>query len=261
MHKQQPMKSSVLTPRNVDWDQFDPDAYIGHNYERVVLPEDQQVISRIIERIDSLGLQPHSMQRILNVGHGAVSTVDAVVQNLLQDGGTYDLVEYGKRNITRMHETITKGLAGDKGIWEKFEEFAVDKSPVFKDGLLRAWQHSHVIPGSIYDLPDNTYDAGLTFYCPESITSSISEFEKAVRSFVDSVKKDGLVILAFTRGSEGYATAGGLFPAVSVECSDMHLLLSSQVKHLEVIPIEAPGIRPADGPQSTGIGLATGIRR
>lgn len=255
------MKPAVSALKNVDWDQFNPDAYISHNYENMILPEDKEVIRQIIKRIHELDIQAHSMQRVLNVGHGAVFTTDAITQHLLANTGAYDLVEYGKQNIVRMQETITRGLAGHKGIWEKFEEFAATESLDFKDGLLRAWQLSRVVSGSIYDLPSNTYDASFTFYCPESITDDVVEFEKALHSFMNSVKKGGLIVIAFMRGSEGYATAGRPFPAVSIDCDDIHRLLSPGVKHLEVTSIIAPrGARPADGPQYTGIGLATGLR-
>lgn len=254
------MRPVKPTPVDVDWDQFDPDAYIGHNYEKAVLPEDQEVIRQIITRIDALGIQPRSMQRVLNVGHGAVFTVDSIAQHLLSEAGTYDLVECGKQNLVRIQETIANGLAGSKGIWEKFEQFAAAQSPALTDGLLRVWRLSRVVPGSIYALSHEMYDAGFALYCPESITDDIAEFEEAVHAFVGSIKKDGLAVLAFVRGSEGYATAGRPFPAVSVECNDVCRLLSPHIKQLEVAPIEAPGIRPASGPQAAGIGLATGIR-
>lgn len=250
------------SPDDTNWDLFDPIAYIGHNYVASVLPEDHKVIDRIIERIEELQISPRSMQRVLNVGHGSVFAADAVIQHLVHDKGTLELVEYGQLNLAHMHATIARGLQGDKSIWHKFEKHASFKSPVYKDGLERVWQLSRVIPGSIYDLAKASYDAAFTFYCPESITSEVAEFEQAVHSFVGSVKKDGLVVMAFIRGSEGYDTPGRIFPAVSIDCEDVHALLKNKLRDLEIINISSsPAFRHDTGPQASGIGLATGIRR
>jgi hypothetical protein len=254
----------MLPPSSDDtnWDLFDPNAYIGHNYAASVLPEDARIIDHIVQRIEELRLTPRSMQRVVNVGHGSVFAIDPVIQHLIHDHGSYDLVEYGEQNLASMRETIRRGLRGDKGIWGKFEKHATFKSPIFAGGLDRAWRLCNVIPGSIHELAKNTYDAGFTFYCPESITSEMHVFEHAVHQLIDSIKHGGLFVMAFMRGSEGYDTPGKLFPAVAVDCEEVYELLREKLKDLEVIPIQAPhGMRPADGPQYTGIGLATGIRR
>ncbi len=253
---------SLQIQDEANWDTFDPDEYLGHNYAASVLPEDQRVLDHIVERIEALRVQPRTMKRAANVGHGGAFHAETIIQHLLHDNGQLELIENGGQNLLAMQRTISRGLAGDKGIWEKFEKHISMASPSYKNGLERAYRLAKIVPGSIHELEKGAYDAGFTFYCPESITQKIEVFEHAVLSFLDSIKPDGLIVMAFVRGSEGYDTPGDLFPAVPVECEDVYALLKDNVRQLEVIPIRAPhGIRPADGPQYAGIGLATGIKR
>jgi hypothetical protein len=252
----------AMSSNDVNWDDFNPGAYLGHNYAASVLPEDQRILDHIVQRIKQLGIKPHTMNHALNVGHGAAFHTEAVIQHLLRDSGRIDLVEYGKLNIDEMRRTVARGLKGNHGIWEKFEKHVAFTHPEYKGGLARAWPMCNVIEGSIYNLPLCAYDAGFTFYVPESITDSMEEFEQAVEAFASSIKSGGLLVMAFMIGSEGYATPGSLFPAVAVDCDDVRRSLEDTFEQLEVMPIQARlGARPSTGPQYAGMGLATGIRR
>ena len=246
----------------VNWDQFEPDKYIGHNYEQSILEEDIGVLTRLHERTAELTIR-RSLGHVANIGHGGAFYADAIVQDLLADDGQYSLIERARPNLAVMERTISQGLQNnDFGVWGKYEDFSVGLSPRYRGGLRRAFRLSKVVSGSIYELEPDQYDAGFSFHCAESITNKQSQYEQAVETYVRSVKRGRLVVMGFMRGSEGYDTPGHFFPAYSVECDDVTSLLEPMLTDLEVIPIIAPkGARPPEGPQYTGIGLATGIRR
>lgn len=85
--------------------------------------------------------------------------------------------------------------------------------------MLRAT--AEVRRGSVYDLPERTWDAATMFFCAESITEKRSEFDLACNRFARCVKPGGSLIAAFLVGSSGYAVAGRPFPVLNVSEEDI----------------------------------------
>ncbi|MGD9501623.1 MAG: hypothetical protein AB7V40_03950, partial [Methyloceanibacter sp.] len=68
--------------------------------------------------------------------------------------------------------------------------------------------------GSIFALPERTFDAATMFFCAESITGRQDEFEAACAAFARCVKPGGSLVAAFLANSEGYAVKDRSFPAL-----------------------------------------------
>lgn len=244
-----------------DWDAFDPDQYLTYNYAHKVLEEDRLVMQHLHERMSELATR-RSLGLLANVGHGGAFAVDIIMQDFVQDNGCMELIEYGAANRAYMHTALHRGRTGDMGIWQKFEDTAVEIAPHYRGGLARAFHLGKVVCDSIYRLAPNTYDGGTALYCPESITAREHLYRAGLTRFARSIRSGGPFAMAFMRNSAGYTTPGQLYPAYPVECDEVEQLLTPYISNLEVIAIEAPrGMRPADGPQYDGVGLATGLRR
>jgi hypothetical protein len=254
--------SSKLYNRDYDWDRFSPDKYQAHNYVRKVLDEDHQLMRNMHRRNGELGITPHSLGATINIAHGGNFYPDIIGQHLVSDNGIMICGEYGAQNIKIMQATLNSFRAGDNGTWQQFEDHAVTISPEYRGGLERIGRLGSLAAMNIFTLEKAEYDAGYTFFGPESITADRDEWRNATTTFAQSVRPGGLVTMAFMMGSEGYDTPGEFFPAVSICCDDVAEALDPWVDMLEVLPIDAEkGARPIDGPQYTGIGLATGISR
>ncbi|HEX9153420.1 MAG TPA: hypothetical protein VF809_01230 [Candidatus Saccharimonadales bacterium] len=251
-------------PRNSDynWDGFNPDEYHRHNYVHSVLDEDQQLIRNMHRRNGELGIAARSLGKTINIAHGGNFYPDIIGQHLVSDNGIMVCGEYGAQNIKNIQDTLSGFRAGANGIWQQFEDHAAAISPEYHGSLERIGRLGSLAAMNIFTLRKAEYDAGYTFFGPESITADMDEWRNATTTFARSVRPGGLVTMAFMMGSEGYDTPGEFFPAVPIYCDDVAEVLDPWVDMLEVLPIDAErGARPINGPQYTGIGLATGISR
>jgi hypothetical protein len=54
------------------------------------------------------------------------------------------------------------------------------------------------------------------FFCAESITGRMDEFERACRAYAGAVKPGGALVAAFLVRSGGYEVAGRQFPVLNL---------------------------------------------
>src|SRR5690606_27658131 len=75
-------------------------------------------------------------------------------------------------------------------------------------------QKAIVEHGSVFDLPQRTWDAATMFFCAESITERRDEFDAACAAYAQSVKPGGMLAAAFLVRSAGYVVADRPFPVL-----------------------------------------------
>ena len=114
--------------------------------------------------------------------------------------------------------------------------------------------------GSIFDLPQSVYDIGTMFFVAESITSDAREFERAVHSFIGSLKPGAPFAAAFMKGSRGYQVDTESYPAVAIDTDRVKSCLAGVAYDYEIRVIE---LHETDEPLRDGYDgmiLATGRR-
>jgi hypothetical protein len=102
-------------------------------------------------------------------------------------------------------------------------------------------QRTEVVQGSIFDLPQRTWDAATMFFCAESITAEQREFERACRAFARAVRPGGVLAAAFLAGSNGYRVGELDFPAVSVTAATLARAFEASAGDIQVTGIGAMG--------------------
>jgi hypothetical protein len=113
-------------------------------------------------------------------------------------------------------------------------EYSLPASPM---PLLRARTTLH--QGSIFDLPRNAWDAATMFFCAESITGRLDEFEAACASYARCVKRGGTLAAAFLVGSSRYVIAERQFPIL---CLSAEAIEKTFARHATRIRAEKIGI-------------------
>ena len=177
--------------KNVEyrWDDFDPEAYFQHNYSQL-RPEDILMAELTAKAFSQAG----SVKTSLDVGTGsnlfpllcALPRVEEIT-----------IWEYGAENIRWIKNQLNQGLEASS--WSKFWDII---SAVYESGMtvdevgrnLKTAVGERIKQGSVFDLPTRNFDAATMFFCAESITTDIEEFQQACGMFVRSVKRGGLLV-------------------------------------------------------------------
>ena len=98
---------------------------------------------------------------------------------------------------------------------------------------------SVVRQGSIFDLPERTWDAATMFFCAESITERQHEFEAACAAYARCVKRGGTLAAAFLVRSAGYRVADRPFPVLYLSAESIETVFAP---HANGIRTERIGI-------------------
>ncbi|MGB6910189.1 MAG: hypothetical protein WBE01_10740 [Methyloceanibacter sp.] len=98
---------------------------------------------------------------------------------------------------------------------------------------------SLVRKGSIFDLPQRTWDAATMFFCAESITERQDEFEAACAAYARCVRPGGALVAAFLVRSSGYIVADRRFPVLQLSAESIESLFA---RHADCIRAERIGI-------------------
>jgi SAM-dependent methyltransferase len=101
--------------------------------------------------------------------------------------------------------------------------------------MLRA--KSVVAQGSIFDLPERTWDAATMFFCAESITERQDEFEAACASYARCVKPGGALAAAFLVRSAGYIVAGRRFPVLRLSAESIEYVFMRHASGVRAVRI------------------------
>jgi SAM-dependent methyltransferase len=195
------------------WNEFDSEYYFQHYYGEPH-PDDDLVIRVAVEVMKQATPAGNDLD-IVDVGTGP---------NLIPFFCTFARAarftawEYAATNV----EWLKKELQRDemRSQWQHFWR-------VTREAYGASWglpenpipdlrKKCEVTQGSVFDLPEATWDAATMFFCAESITERQDEFEAACAAFARCVRPGGTLAAAFLVRSEGYVIADRPFPVLKL---------------------------------------------
>ncbi len=218
------------------WAQFDSEAYFQHYYGEPH-PDDDRVIQFAVaamKRAAPIGAELD----VIDVGTGP-SLIPFFCA--LPRARRLTAWEYAEGNIAWLESELQRKEMRPQ--WRHFWNVTREASlpdwnlPDDPMPLLRA--KSVVKQGSIFDLPERTWDAATMFFCAESITERQDEFEAACAAYASCVKPGGALAAAFLAHSAGYVVNESRFPALSVSVES---ILNVFARHADGLKAEAIGI-------------------
>jgi putative hemolysin len=200
------------------WAQFDPEAYFQHYYGEPH-PDDERVIRYAVTAMKHAPPIGADLD-VVDVGTGP-SLIPFFCA--LPRARQLTAWEYAEGNIAWLEFELQRKEMRSQ--WRHFwritrEAYLLDcRLPEDPMPLLRA--KSIVRRGSIFDLPERTWDAATMFFCAESITQRQNEFEAACAAYARCVKRGGALAAAFVAHSAGYLVKESLFPALSLSAESI----------------------------------------
>jgi hypothetical protein len=220
-----------------DWDTFDSAAYFEHNYG--ALRRDDEKIIELVTRHFERNVPPDWSGPAIDVGSGA-NLYPAMM--MLPYASRVTLYERAYTNRV----WLEKELIEPRPSWERFWSAIAEDRPEYQrinkpfDVLHR---HAAVEKGNIFELKPGRYGIGTMFFVAESITTRESEFTRATRSFVNSLRPGAPFAAAFMQNSSGYIVGSQRFPACSINEDDVRKALAPVARKVEIEPIESHGLR------------------
>jgi hypothetical protein len=153
--------------------------------------------------------------------------------------------EYAQPNIAWLRNELAGPSLRPQWLhfWRAVQKAHESSAPLTGDPLPMLAARTRVSKGSIYDLPPHACDAATMFFCAESITSHIGEFERALSAFIAAVRPGGIIAAAFLAGSSGYDVCGRRFPAVRLDAVMINTLLRDRLDTFEISPV---GLSPVE---------------
>ena len=218
------------------WAQFDPEAYFQHYYGEPHA-DDELAIRYAVEAMKQAAPIGAELD-VVDVGTGP-NLIPLFFA--LPRARAVTAWEYAEGNIAWLEAELRRSEIRPE--WHHFwevtrgayqPEFRLPQDPM---PVLRA--KSVIRRGSIFELPERTWDAATMFFCAESITARPDEFEAACAAFARCAKPGGTLVAAFLVRSSGYVVADRPFPAL----------------HLSVESIENVFARHASGVKARSIGI------
>lgn len=218
------------------WAQFDSEAYFQHYYGEPHA-DDDLVIRYAVEamkRAPPIGAE----LEVVDVGTGP---------NLipffcaLPRARELTAWEYAESNVAWLEAEIRREEMRSqwRHFWSVTREAYQPEWRLPEDPMPILRTKTVVRQGSIFDLPERTWDAATMFFCAESITERQDEFEAACAAYAHCVKPGGALVAAFLVRSAGYVVADCRFPALSLSAESIEKAFS---RHANGIKAEMIGI-------------------
>jgi len=218
------------------WAQFDSEAYCQHYYGEPH-PDDERVIRRAVEAMKHAPPIGAELD-VVDVGTGP-SLIPFFCA--LPRARQLTAWEYTEGNSAWLESELKRKEMRSQ--WRHFWSIAREaylpdfRPPEDPMPLLRA--KSVVRRGSIFDLPERTWDAATMFFCAESITERQDEFEAACAAYARCVKRGGTLAAAFLAHSAGYVVKENRFPALSLSAES---IIDVFARHADGLKVESIGI-------------------
>lgn len=222
------------------WAQFDSEAYFQHYYGEPHA-DDDLVICRAVEAM-KLAQPTGAALEVVDVGTGP-NLIPLFCA--LPRASHLTSWEYAESNVAWLQAELRRGEMRPQ--WRHFWNVTVDaygpEWPLPDDPISLLRPRCTIKQGSIFGLPERTWDAATMFFCAESITERQNEFEAACASFARCVKPGGALIAAFLVRSSGYEVAGRKFPvlglsAESIENTFAGLASTVKAEKIGIVPRE-----------------------
>lgn len=221
-----------------EWANFDSEAYFQHYYGEPH-PDDDLVIQRaaaVLRRAEPLGAKLD----IVDVGTGP---------NLIPFFSAFPRAarltawEYAPSNVAWLEAELRSKTLRPQ--WRHFWDVARKAhGQDLPDNPLPALAAiAQVRQGSIFDLPRAQWDAATMFFCAESITERMEEFEAACACFARCVKPGGALVGAFLVRSGGYVVADHPFPVLHLSSENIIATFNKfahdvQAEHIGIVERE-----------------------
>lgn len=241
------------------WDKFDPDAYVRNHYTAEILPEDQEIIRFVCDRLKVERAKLGKANLVADIGSGPNFYPAMLLAPYVADDGAIDMVEYGAANRSYMESAFARYKdSGDPGEWAKYEQFMVGTGGSHYSGAYaKVCKISYPVQGSIFALPRNRYDIVTSYFVSDSITTSRAEFWESINAIARSIKPEGLLILAHMIGSHEYsAGANTHFPSVELTASDVAEAYRDAMLDFELLDIKDERIKARTGYRGMTIAIA-----
>lgn len=216
------------------WSQFDPEAYFEHYYGDPH-PDDGRVTACAAKALMQ-ALPADEDIAVVDVGTGPnlIPFLSA-----LPRAKSLTAWEYSQANLDWLRQELDRPALRPQ--WEYFwreVRNVYGQSPALPaDPAAQLRAKAELQHGSIFDLPQARWDAASMFFCAESITERMDEFEGACASFVRCVKPGGTLAAAFLVGSAGYEVAGRRFPAIRLAPAQIEAVFQPLCSRVEIEPI------------------------
>jgi hypothetical protein len=205
-----------ITNADTDWGRFGSGYFA--QYGDAVIGPDRGLARSAIGCLDTLGIPLGSLDRGFDIGVGGVARGPALIAPFVRDGGRIDWIDLeGTPQLEYTRRTIAAGREGDLAIWAQHQGDMGRFNPNWADAVRRACLLGEAVAGSVFNLPQNTYDIGGMWFVAESITEDPEEHRAALRRFFGSVKIGGVALVASMYGSTGWDSAGVPLPAVPID--------------------------------------------
>lgn len=237
--KQSPDNVSAQPPSgNADyqWGQFDSEAYFQHYYGEPH-PDDDRVIKCAVEAMKRAPPVAAKLD-IVDIGTGP-NLIPLFCA--LPRAQSLTVWEYAESNVAWLEAEMLRAEMRPqwRHFWDVTREaydldYHLDDNPM---PMLRA--KTKVRQGSIFDLPRGVWDAATMFFCAESITGRMDEFEAACRAYALCVKHGGALAAAFLVRSSGYVVGDRRFPSLALTAETIEKVFAG---HAHGVKTETIGI-------------------
>lgn len=221
------------------WDAFDSEAYFQHYYGEPH-PDDDLVIELAAAALRQAEPKGEKLS-IVDIGTGP---------NLIPFFSAFPRAakltawEYAQSNVDWLKAELQRDALRPQ--WRHFWDVArkAHGDPSLPDNPLPALAAiADVQQGSVFDLPKAQWDAATMFFCAESITERLDEFEAACASFAQCVKPGGALVGAFLVRSGGYIVADRPFPVLHVSSETIAATFSAhatdvKAEHIGIVERE-----------------------
>ncbi len=205
------------------WSQFDPEAYFQHYYGEPHV-DDDLVVRHACAALLAARPEGNRLETIdIGTGPNLFPLFCAAPR-----AASLTAWEFSASNVDWLKAEIASDTLRPQ--WAHFWEVVRESYPPAFDlpanplPLLRG--KVHIRQGSVYDLPARQWDAATMFFCAESITEKVSEFEAACVRFAGCVRPGGSLAAAFLAGSSGYPAGERRFPALNLSEADIRAVFA-----------------------------------
>ncbi len=216
------------------WGQFDPEAYFQHYYGEPH-PDDERVIRCAVEAMKQAPPIGAELD-IVDVGTGP-NLIPFLCA--LPRARRLTAWEYAEGNIAWLKSELRLNEMRSqwRHFWSVTREAYLPEYRLPDDPMPLLREKCVVRRGSIFDLPERTWDAATMFFCAESITERPDEFEAACAAYARCVKRGGALAAAFLAHSGGYLVKTSRFPALPLSAESIMEAFAPHAEGLKAEPI------------------------
>jgi NNMT/PNMT/TEMT family protein len=222
-----------------DWDRFDPEWYVSHNYQRL-RDDDHQLLNWVREFFGSELRADRPVERGVDVGSGA-NLYPALA--MLPYCHEIDLREHGAQNVRWLRDQISDY----EPLWDKYWDSLASGTDyrAIDDPRVLFAKRVGVRRSDLFKLPVRRWDVGTMFFVAESISRQEREFKNAVAQFIRSLRVGAPFAIAFMKESAGYFVGDPAkgeqveFPAVSVTEADVRHTLEPLAPDVQTRVVES----------------------